>query len=586
MADAKHEPTALAKIVIFLFIAGCIAGALFLWKDKIFPPQGGPPPAGGPPAGGGAGGAPAATAKEIEAPDDTKGITTAKEYKYVPQDKLPPVKGVSSYKWDDAQKLVKFPINVWIGWLPIVAANHGFAPNAESIFSKNYGFKVDLKLIDDPVVARDAFATGDSHVLWGTLDMMVLFAPELSRDSRTAPRIYQQVDWSNGGDGIVVRGNIKSARDLRGKTVVYAQNSPSQYFFLNLLISAGIPPNQVKSKFVPTAFEAAAAFVSDKSIDGCVSWAPDIYKIPEKVPNTRILTTTSEANKVIADVWAVRADFAKDHPEVVKGLVAGIFDGMRLLKDEKFRAQACKWMADGYQLGVEEIQGMLHDAHSTNFAENKEFFLNANNPTNFERTWKNIGNVYREVGVLSGSPIRFDEVMDFTVLQTLDKEGLFKDDRDEYASSFAPTSYQKVKAESPILTQTIRINFYPNSANIYEPQHDDTGQPVANTLYDPNVNATLEKVARLAGQYDRAVIQIAGHTDSSLKGRVPYDAVKKLSLDRANAVKKAIIDTYKFDPNKFGVEGKAWDAPFDEHEPLNQAMNRRVEISVLPPEAQ
>jgi flagellar motor protein MotB len=100
------------------------------------------------------------------------------------------------------------------------------------------------------------------------------------------------------------------------------------------------------------------------------------------------------------------------------------------------------------------------------------------------------------------------------------------------------------------------------------------------------VNATLEKVARLAGQYDRAVIQIAGHTDSSLKGRVPYDAVKKLSLDRANAVKKAIIDTYKFDPNKFGVEGKAWDAPFDEHEPLNQAMNRRVEISVLPPEAQ
>jgi outer membrane protein OmpA-like peptidoglycan-associated protein len=259
---------------------------------------------------------------------------------------------------------------------------------------------------------------------------------------------------------------------------------------------------------------------------------------------------------------------------------------MRLLKDEKFRAQACKWMADGYQLGVEEIQGMLHDAHSTNFAENKEFFLNANNPTNFERTWKNIGNVYREVGVLTGSPIRFDEVMDFTVLQTLDKEGLFKDDRDEYASSFAPTSYQKVKAESPILTQTIRINFYPNSANIYEPQHDDTGQPVANTLYDPNVNATLEKVARLAGQYDRAVIQIAGHTDSSLKGRVPYDAVKKLSLDRANAVKKAIIDTYKFDPNKFGVEGKAWDTPFDEHEPLNQAMNRRVEISVLPPEAQ
>ena len=142
--------------------------------------------------------------KKVEAPD-TKGITTVQEYKYVPGEKLPPVKGVSAYKWNAADKIVKFPINVWIGWLPIVAANHGFTPNPESIFFKKYGFKVNLKLIDDPVVARDAFAAGESHVLWGTLDMMVLFAPDLMKDSRTAPRVFQQIDWSTGGDGIVVR---------------------------------------------------------------------------------------------------------------------------------------------------------------------------------------------------------------------------------------------------------------------------------------------------------------------------------------------------------------------------------------------
>ena len=37
--------------------------------------------------------------KKVEAPD-TKGITTVSEYKYVPGEKLPPVKGVSAYKWD------------------------------------------------------------------------------------------------------------------------------------------------------------------------------------------------------------------------------------------------------------------------------------------------------------------------------------------------------------------------------------------------------------------------------------------------------------------------------------------------------
>ena len=83
------------------------------------------------------------------------------------------------------------------------------------------------------------------------------------------PRIYQQVDLSNGGDGIVVRENIKTVADLRGKTVVLAQNSPSHYFVLNALINAGVQPSEVKFKFTQDAFQAAAAFNADKSIAGC-----------------------------------------------------------------------------------------------------------------------------------------------------------------------------------------------------------------------------------------------------------------------------------------------------------------------------
>jgi len=575
--EQKVGPTALGKVVLILFILGCIAGAAYYFRDILAPK--------------GAGGqrtidldALRQQVGKVEAPD-TKGITTVNEYTYVPAEKLPPVKGVSAYRWNPADKVVQFPINVWIGWLPIVAANHGFSPNTESIFFKDYGFKVNLKLIDDPVVARDAFASGESHILWGTLDMMVLFAPGLMADSRTAPRIFQQIDWSNGGDGIVVRGAIHSVKDLKGKTVVYAQNSPSQYFINNLLIAAGIQPNQVNHKYTATAFEAAAAFVADKRIDACVSWAPDIYNIPEKVAGTRILTTTSEANKLIADVWAARADFAKDHPDIVKGLVAGIFKAMDRLADPAFKEQAFQWMAEGYGMSVEEVRAMQNDAHSTNFAENKSFFLNANDPTNFERTWKNITFVYRELGLV-GTPVRFDEVMDFSVIKQLDQEGLFRHQQDTYRTAFAPTTYTKLSAEAPIVTQTIRINFYPNSSNIYEPQHDELGNPIPNTLYDPSVEATLEKVARLAGQYERAVIAVVGHTDSSMKGKgTRYQDVKQLSLDRANAVKQALVKKYKFDPNKFIVEGKAWDEPADPDDPMNQALNRRVEIAVYPPEA-
>jgi ABC-type nitrate/sulfonate/bicarbonate transport system substrate-binding protein len=574
MADTGG-PTTLGKIVIFLFVLALAgAGIYFLW-DVVAP------------AGreAGTGEVDLDEFRKLEAPD-TVGITTVNEYAYVPSEKLPPVQGTSNYQWDASEKVVEFPINVWIGWLPIVAANHGFAPNEESIFFKEHGFKVNLKLIDDPVTARDAFAAGQSHVLWGTLDMMVLFAPELMKDSRTAPRIFQQIDWSNGGDGVVVRGKIDSARDLKGKTIVYAQNSPSQYFINNLLLNAGIQPSEVKHKFTASAFEAAAAFVSDKSIDACVTWAPDIYNIPDRVEGTKILTTTAEANKLIADVWAARADFAKDHPDIIEGLVAGIFRAMDQLKDDTFKGQAFQWMAEGYGMSVDEVGSMEADAHSTNFAENKQFFLNQNNPANFERTWKNITFVYRELGLV-GTPVRFDEVMDFSTVQALDAAGTFEHQQDEYKSTFSPGSYETVRAEAPILTQTIRINFYPNSANIFEPQHDELDRPIPNTLYDPTAEATLERVARLAGQYDRAVVAIEGHTDASMKGQgVRFEDVQQLSLERANAVKQALVERYDFDPQKFHVEGQGWNHPADLEDPENHAMNRRVEIAVYPPEAQ
>jgi outer membrane protein OmpA-like peptidoglycan-associated protein len=270
---------------------------------------------------------------------------------------------------------------------------------------------------------------------------------------------------------------------------------------------------------------------------------------------------------------------------VIKGLVAGIFKGMEQLSDAGFKAKAFQWMAEGYGMQVDEVKGMANDAHSTNFAENKGFFLNQNDPANFERTWKNIIFVYRELNLI-GTPVRFDEVMDFSVIKQLDAEGAFKTQKDEYRTTFAPVVFGKTPAEQPILTQTIRINFFPNSANVYEPQHDDVGAPVPNTLYDPSVEATLEKVARLSGQYERAVIAVVGHADSSMKGKgTRYEDVKQLSLDRAAAVKKALVAKYKFDPNKFAVQGKAWDIPANPDDPMNQALNRRVEISVYPPEA-
>ena len=514
---------------------------------------------------------------------DSSGITTVKEYNFVASAKLPEVKGISSYK-PMVDQTVRFAINVWAGWSPIIYANNGFKPGKLWKTPGGKDFKVELVLIDDPVAMRDAFAAGNLHVGWATLDMVPLFLEGLRKDSRVMPRIYQQVDWSNGGDGIVVREAIKTMADLRGKTVVLAQNSPSHFFVLNALINGGVQPAEVDFKFTQDAFQAAAAFNADKRLAGVVSWAPDIYNL-EKIKGNRLMVTTSTANKLIADVWFARADFAKDNPEVMEGIVRGIFDAMVDLKGQDAKQKVAKLMATGYSIPESDALGMLGDAHSTNYAENRDFFLNQNNPTNFERTWNTAYFLYKKIGAVT-TQTPFDQVMDFSLIQKLAGEAKYASQKNEYDVHFAPTTAGAVGEKDEILTKTVVIHFFPNSWDLNKKITRTVDTKDVEELYDPNVGFVVEEIGKLAGQYGAARIIIEGHTDSSMKGNAPKSAVQELSLNRANSVKEAMVRKFPtLQPNQFATAGIGWDKPADSADPDNHAKNRRVEIKVYPAES-
>jgi len=601
MADERIRggPKPSFYIVLFLVVIGLAAYGL---RDFIFP-KGGEPPhpttpissedlqkAGqqAPPAQPDL---PATAAKDgaPEAPDNTQ-LTTVKEYSYVPSEKLPPVSGVSNYA-PMVDRTVKFSLNVWAGWAPIILFNEGKGPGKLWKSPSGQDFKVELVLIDDPVAMRDAYAGGQVHIGWGTLDMVPLFMEELQKDSRVYPRIFQQVDWSNGGDGIVVRRSHckdpqnPSIADLRGKKVVLAQNSPSQFFVLNALINGGVQPAEVNFVYTGNAFEAAAAFNTNKDIAACVSWAPDIYNLT-KISDNHLLVTTATANKLIADVWFARADFAKDHPDICEGLVRGIFEGMEQMKTDEGRKKAAGFMSKMYNIPATECMGMLGDAHSTNYAENRDFFLNQNNPTNFERTWDTANYLYRHIGKIS-RPVSFDTVMDFSVLQKLASEPQFANSKNEYQVQFTPKTVQSIKAESgEILTKVVTIHFFPNSFDLYKKVTENVDGKDIEKFYDPNVDFVLEEIGKLAGQYGAARIVIEGHADSSMKGSVPASLVKELSTNRANAVKEALIKKFAIlDPKQFSAVGMGWDVPADPSDKLNQAKNRRVEVKVYPLES-
>jgi NitT/TauT family transport system substrate-binding protein len=577
--------TARGKIVLTLLLLGVVGFGLYRWKDKIMPP--------------------AQTAQRSVNPDEIKRQLDAAKptppataadvssrllagtnaVSLIDGSAIPQVAGVSDYvsPMKDGKLIVQFPINIWPGWAPIIVANNGLAANDASLFLKKYGFYLQLSIVDDPVKARDLFASGQSHILWGTLDMLALFAPELVKDSRTVPVICQQIDWSAGGDGVVARGEIRTINDFRmqagkRKKVVLAQNSPSHYFIMSLLIDAGIDPAEVEFKWAADAPAAAKIFVQDPSFDAFVGWAPDIYTVSEGVAGTRLVVSTASANHLIADVWAVRNDFYRDHPDLVAGLVRGIFEGIELVRRDP--AAAARLLAAAYQLPVEDCAAMIGkdggitegDAHLTNYRENANFFLDPFNPANFESVWNRASTIYQSLGAIN-APVAPAKVKAATLLSKLAEE--YKDSRDLSQPTFKPGAlFRNAEAEAgQILTKAVIISFEPNAA-------------VLNAEYDATIPNTLEEISRLAGTFGNAYIVVEGNTDASRKGVVPADLVRKLSYDRADAVRRSIIEKYKFDPNKFKVLGNGWDNPLpnctDPSNPDHNKRNRRVEVKVFP----
>ncbi len=573
--------TGRGKLILTLLVLGVVGFGVYRWWDKIAPARQSQNPSVDP----------AAVQKAINAgkaqPADITGklLAGTNAVSLIGESAIPPVAGVSDYDktMKDGKLVVQFPINIWPGWAPIIVANGGMAANESSVFYKKYGFYVQLALVDDPVKARDLFASGHSHVLWGTLDMMALFAPELIKDSRTVPVICQQIDWSSGGDGIVARGDIRTINDFRMKAgkrrkVVLAQNSPSHYLIMSLLIDAGIDPAEVDFKWAADAPAAAKIFVTDKTFDAFVGWSPDIYTVSEAGQGVRLVVSTGSANHLIADVWAVRNDFFRDHPDIVANLARGIFEGMDMVR--KDAAGAARLLSAAYKLPVEDCSNMIGkdggitegDAHLTNYRENSNFFLDAFNPSNFEVVWNRASTIYKSLGAIAVS-VPAAKVKAASVLARMSEE--YKNVVDLSQPTFKPgTMFKNAEAETgQILTKSVIISFEPNKADL-------------NSGYDAGIPAILEEIGKLAGTFGNAYIVIEGNTDSSRKGVVPADLVRQLSYDRADSVRKSIISKYKFDPNKFKVLGNGWENPVpgmtDASNPEHNKKNRRVEVKVFP----
>ena len=103
-----------------------------------------------------------------ENPDPNAPPTTVTEYSWDTATTLPEVPGTAAYESLGNPRVVKFAVNVWAGWAPIIWANQGSAPKKIWKDAKGKEFQLQLKLIDDPVSMGNSVANGTVQIGWAT----------------------------------------------------------------------------------------------------------------------------------------------------------------------------------------------------------------------------------------------------------------------------------------------------------------------------------------------------------------------------------------------------------------------------------
>ncbi|MEN0110210.1 MAG: hypothetical protein AAF805_05765 [Planctomycetota bacterium] len=236
---------------------------------------------------------------------------------------------------------VRVPFITWGGDAATFLANGGGAKTEPGSFYAQQGLDLELTPGDDFVQQVKDYAAGKSPFLRGTMRMLGQASEVLGADPRTKPVVILQLSWS-GGDHVVARPGLKTLNDLKAKggkkvRVACQQGGPHVGLLYDALAAAQLTKDDVEVVFVPDLTGpngAAEKFRTDPSIDACCVITPDMIGLTGGLDSTgtgaegtvegaKVLVSTQNMSRSIADVYAVRSDWYKANRAAVEKFVAG-----------------------------------------------------------------------------------------------------------------------------------------------------------------------------------------------------------------------------------------------------------------------
>ena len=477
---------------------------------------------------------------------------------------------------------VQLPIITWGGDIATILANgNGVTTAGGSLFASQ---GLQFKLVREDVFPKqvEAYLEGKSPYLRGTLGMINMAAEVTSKDQRTKPVIIYQMTWSSGGDALVVKPGIHAVKDLRGKTIALQSYGPHVDYMTKILAGGGLTPKDVNIRWLPDLTgtdNSPMAALQQKDVDAAFVIIPDAMILTsggavgtgaeDSIKGARILLSTRTANRIIADVYAVRSDYLEQHRAEVEKFVHALLLGQQKLNNLVLNKQANKKeyqqllqksariLLDTAQ-ATADVEGLYGDCEFVGWQGNVDFFANPAVARSMENLVKEIQPPFMELGLLSSSVAltkagwNYDQFRSGLQLSTTGQSQRFNQ---EQVAELVAHRQQTGAMDSGELFK-FEIFFKPNQ----------------NTFVADLYQQAFDKVIDYATTYGGALVTIEGHSDplgylrkkkkgeqELVLGRIKQSA-KNLSLSRAIAVRDSVINfanrkNVSLDPSQFAVVG-------------------------------
>jgi len=143
-----------------------------------------------------------------------------------------------------------------------------------------------------------------------------------------------QLDKSYGADGLAVRGNVNSIKELKGKTVAASAPGTSPYFLLAWFLKKnGLSPKDVTIVNMEPG-PAAQAFIAGNN-DAAATYEPYLSAVRAAPDKSKIIATTLDYPMVM-DTFGCTPKFIAENEAAVKALTKSYFEALAMIKaDEK-----------------------------------------------------------------------------------------------------------------------------------------------------------------------------------------------------------------------------------------------------------